>query len=601
MRVPPGFLDELRARLPVSEVVGRKVKLIRRGREFVACCPFHNEKTPSFTVNDDKAFFHCFGCGEHGDVIGFVMRHDGLSFPEAIEHCASLAGLTVPQEAPAEREKREKRESISGLMEIAAAYFEGELRSARGAEALDYARRRGLSEETIARWRLGYAPGDGKPLVERLTAAGASEEDLVELGLLRRPDDGRPAYPFFRNRLLFPVGDRRGRVVGFGGRLLSGDGPKYVNSPQTPLFDKGRLLFGYAEARNAAARGHSPIIAEGYMDVLALWQAGFRACVAPLGTALTEDQLALAWRLGPSPVLCFDGDEAGLRAAWRAAERALERLKPDHTVRFAFLPEGEDPDSLLQRGGAETVRDLLGRAETLDAFVWRHEAAARKLEDPAARAGLEAALDAHARRIVDASVSAHFRRQWREAIQERFFARTGTAGRAGPAGRTGTTFRRGAPVRPPSAKPAAATERVLLALILNHPPLYDLFGEQLAEMDFADADDAKLRDCLISHLDSHSGLDSEALASHVAQLGHGAALARLRAPKIMEMAPFAGPGLDDEEAALGWRNYWASVERRSLKSEVRLGARALRDESDERAVSRHRALQRAAGFDDVEP
>ncbi len=599
MKIPPGFIDEIRNRLPVSEIVGKRVKLIRRGREFVACCPFHNEKTPSFTVNDDKGFFHCFGCGEHGDVVGFIMRHDGLSFPEAVEHCASQVGMTVPQESPAEQEAREKRAGLADLAEAAAAFFQGELFSPRGSAALDYIKERGLDDETIRTWRLGYAPRDAKPLLTKLASIGGKEADLLELGLLRKPDDGRDAYPFFRDRLMFPVGDRRGRIVGFGGRLLSGDGPKYVNSPQSPLFDKGRLLFGYSQARHGVSRGHSPIIVEGYMDVLALARAGFLASVAPLGTALTENQLIEAWRLGPAPVLCFDGDQAGMRAAWRAAERALPLLKPDQTIRFAFLPEGEDPDSLLRRLGTVEMRRFLKTAVPLDAFIWQHEAQARPLEEPTARAGLEAALDRHAGQIADSGVSAHFRQQWRQRVRDTFFASRRTVGR-------GRSFRPGqsglqASGRLPNRRPGGSPDRVLLSLILHHPALFEQFGERLGATEFNDPADARLADCLTDHLSTHSGVEFQALASHVAESGHAVALNRLRAPSLMDMAPFVSPTKSDEAAAAAWEDYWSQIERRNQVNETKTGAYTLPEKFDSQSVSRHRALRRAAGMDDFDP
>ncbi|MEM1398227.1 MAG: DNA primase [Pseudomonadota bacterium] len=596
MKIPPGFLDELSARLPVSEVVGRHVKLIRRGREFVACCPFHNEKTPSFSVSDDKGFFHCFGCGAHGDAVGFVMRHQGVSFPEAVEHCAGLAGMEVPRETKAERDQRERRTSLSDVMDAAASYFQNALQTPKGASALAYASDRGLDEKLIADWRLGYAPNDPEGLREALKKVGGEEDALIELGLMRRPDDGRAPYCFFRDRLMFPVSDRRGRIVGFGGRLLSGDGPKYVNSPQSPLFDKGRLLFGHSRARDAVARGHSVIIVEGYMDVLALARAGFLASVAPLGTALTEDQLTEAWRMGPSPVLCFDGDNAGMRAAWRAAERALPLLKPDHTVRFAFLPQGEDPDSLIKQGGAGDMRQILTNALPIDAFIWQQEAANRRLDDPSARAGLEAAMNEHAGRIGDGTVASHFRRQWRDRVQETFFTRQA----GGPGMRAGAPYARKPTARPPSRRPQTAPERILLSLITHHPKLYEQFGDQLAEMAFADPADARLRDCIAEHLSSHSGVDFHELVTHVGRLGHTEPLARLRAPGLLAVAPFVDAATEDEAASAAWEEYWSQIERRNLVAEVRNRARSLFEDADNNSVSRHRALRRAAGFDDFD-
>ncbi|TSD84271.1 DNA primase, partial [Mycobacterium sp. KBS0706] len=292
MSLPPGFLEELRTRLQVSDVVGKRVPLQRSTKgEFKACCPFHKEKTPSFTVNDQKGFFYCFGCGATGDVISFVMQHDRLSFMEAIETLASQAGLEVPKAAPEDRARFERQKTLYDVVESACAFFEAELRGAGGRAARDYLKGRGLDGDTISRFRLGFAPAEAGKLIRHLRGQGFQDAMIEEVGLARRPDDGRDLYSFFRNRVIFPVADRRGRTVAFGGRIMEGDGPKYINSPDNPLFHKGNLLYGMSRARQAASQGQTVIVAEGYMDVIALVRAGFEAAVAPLGTALTEEQI----------------------------------------------------------------------------------------------------------------------------------------------------------------------------------------------------------------------------------------------------------------------------------------------------------------------
>ncbi|MGY9107906.1 MAG: DNA primase, partial [Alphaproteobacteria bacterium] len=309
--------------MPVSDVCGKRVKLQKRGREFVGLSPFNNEKSPSFTVNDQKGFYHCFSSGKHGDVFSFVMATEGLSFPEAVEKLARQVGMEVPQETPQERARTEKRAGLHDVMEAACKVFERSLDEPGGKAARSYLEGRGLDNDTIRGFRLGYAP-QGNAMRVALEGNGITEALLLEGGLLRRPDDGRAAYPFFRDRVIFPITDRRGRVIGFGGRMMGdGNAAKYINSPDTPLFDKGRTLYNLADARQAAHDGHEVIVAEGYMDVIALVSAGFKGAVAPLGTALTETQLGELWRLAPEPILCFDGDAAGGRAAMRAAERAL--------------------------------------------------------------------------------------------------------------------------------------------------------------------------------------------------------------------------------------------------------------------------------------
>src|SRR5499427_7902643 len=330
MAFPPGFLDELRSRISLSGIVARRVKLVRRGREFVGLCPFHHEKTPSFYVVDDKSFFHCFGCGAHGDAIGFVMRTDNLDFIEAVEKLAGEAGVAVPEATPQERERAQRQKTLLEATEAATVFYETRLWTPAGSRAREYLHGRGLDPETIRRFRLGWARDDRLALRRSLTA-DFPDELLIEAGLLRLPVEGDEPSDYFRNRVMFPIGDRAGRVIAFGGRVLGDGQPKYLNSPDNALFEKGRVLYGWSAARAAAIRdreagGPGAIVAEGYMDVIALHRAGFSTAVAPLGTALTELQLQELWRLAPEPVLCFDGDTAGQRAAGRALDRALPML-----------------------------------------------------------------------------------------------------------------------------------------------------------------------------------------------------------------------------------------------------------------------------------
>jgi DNA primase len=399
MAFPPGFLDELRARIPLGSLVGRQVRLIRRGRELAGLCPFHHEKTPSFYVVEDKGFFHCFGCGAHGDAVGYLMRAENLDFIEAIERLASEAGLAVPQQTPQERERAQRQKTLLEALAAAANFYETRLWSAAGARAREYLAVRGLDEETMRRVRLGWAPDD-RQLAPR--AFGEFPEALlIDGGLLRQPETGEP-YAYFRGRVLFPFGDRAGRVIAFGGRTMGDDQPKYLNSPDTPLFEKGRVLYAWAAARANLARGEggeSPpvIVVEGYMDVIALHRAGFGTAVAQLGTALTETHLHELWRLSPEPVLCFDGDNAGQRAMLRALHRALPLLQPGRSLRFAVLPSGEDPDSLIRAGGKPAFAEILATARPLSEMLWQSELAARPIDTPERRADLERRVMADAR------------------------------------------------------------------------------------------------------------------------------------------------------------------------------------------------------------
>lgn len=501
MAFTPDFLEELRSRLTLSDVIGRKVALKRKGREFQGLCPFHNEKTPSFTVNDRKGFYHCFGCGAHGDVVGFVMQSEGLSFPDAVERLARDAGLALPAATPAERQRAARAASLHTVVERAASWFEAQLWSPAGGPALAYLRQRGLDDETIRRFRLGFAPDRRDGLKRALMSTEMPEALLVEAGLLIVPEGDRDSYDRFRGRVIFPIGDRRGRLIAFGGRLMGPGEPKYLNSPETPLFHKGDTLYALAAAREAVVTGAELIVAEGYMDVIALHRAGFGGAVAPLGTALTEDQLRLLWKLAPEPILCFDGDKAGARAAARAAERALPLLRPGHSLRFLSLPAGEDPDSLIRQHGATAFATVLATARPLVDLVWEQETAGRALDTPERRAGLEQALARRAAEIADPGVQAQYRQEFRDRLWREFGSRR--AARGGPAGRVSAAARafpargfgsRGFPAAPPQLHPAlepeqrlaagsldaSRRERLLLALLLQRPELIPHLAEELA-------------------------------------------------------------------------------------------------------------------------
>ncbi|NDH61195.1 MAG: DNA primase, partial [Alphaproteobacteria bacterium] len=394
MAFPPGFLDELRARLSLSDVVGRKVSLKRRsGREYAGLCPFHNEKSPSFTVNDKKGFYHCFGCGEHGDAVGFVMKTEGLSFPESVEKLAREVNLPVPRATPAERERAERASTLQEVVELAARWFQKQLRLPVGRNGLDYLRGRGLSEETIDDFRLGFAPDTRDGLLAALKRENVPIDKIVEAGLAIQPEDKREPYDRFRGRVMFPINDRRGRVIAFGGRVMGTGEPKYLNSPETPLFHKGANLYCLDRARLAVTKDQPVIVAEGYMDVIALHGAGFTGSVAPLGTALTEGQLGELWKLADEPFLCFDGDNAGRRAASRAAERALPLLRAGKSLRFLALPAGEDPDSVIRARGADAIRRVLELARPLSDVVWDMETEGKPADTPERRASLQRAVE----------------------------------------------------------------------------------------------------------------------------------------------------------------------------------------------------------------
>ena len=433
MALAPAFLDELRARVAVSTVVGRRVKLGRSGREMKGCCPFHNEKSPSFFVNDDKGFYHCFGCGVHGDVIRFVVEQEGLGFIDAVKSLAAEAGLDMPEEAPFAREQAKAAAGLHDITGAAAAWFAARLVDGDGGAARKYLDGRGIGVAAIADFGLGFAPDSRTRLRAALGSHG--DDRLVETGLLIRPEagdgivgdakpGGKPSEPYdrFRGRLMFPIRDPRGRVIGFGGRILGDGQPKYLNSPDTPLFDKGRTLYNLDRAGPVARKSQRLIVVEGYMDVIGLAQAGFADAVAPLGTALTETQLGLMWRVVPEPVLCFDGDAAGQRASLRAALRALPLLEPGKSLRFATLPPGKDPDDIVRDGGAAAFEALIGKEATtaLHDVIWDAHAEAVDATTPEQKAAVQVTLRELAKSIANPDVRSAYELIFRDRFWRKF-------------------------------------------------------------------------------------------------------------------------------------------------------------------------------------
>jgi DNA primase len=523
----PAWLDELRARTTLSAVITPTVKLIRAGREWKACCPFHNEKTPSFTVNDDKGFYHCFGCGAHGDAIRFLTDHRGMPFMDAVKELAAKAGLEVPAPDPQAKERADRASSLTDVMGEVAKYYTEQLQGLGGADARDYLKRRGIEQETIARFGLGLAPDNRTALRKALARLG--EDRLIETGMLIQPEEsGKEPYDRFRGRLMIPIRDPRGRVIAFGGRILGDGEPKYLNSPDTPLFDKGRTLYNIDRASPASRTAKRLIVVEGYMDVIALDRAGIAEVVAPNGTAVTEAQLERMWRLDPAPILCFDGDSAGRKAAIRAALRALPFIGPERTLRFVELPAGQDPDDVVRAGGKDAFEALLQGAEPLDARLWRHEAESAPLTTPEARAGLRQRLIDHAATIGDPALRQLYRDQWLnrfsdEIAPRRVFERK-------PFQRSGS-FKNGrfVPPSPPVGEQARAiassgidgpTARALILGFANFPEELAAHCEQLAALPIADRGTAKMRDALVNAAFSGAALDREALGPILA--GDGA-------------------------------------------------------------------------------
>jgi len=532
MAFQPGFLDELRARISLSGLIGRSVKLVRRGREYSGLCPFHHEKTPSFYVVEDKSFFHCFGCGAHGDVIGFVMRNDNLDFIEAIEKLAGEAGLAVPRATPQERERAQQQKTLLGALEAAAAFYEARLASPAGARARNYLDLRGLDTETIRHFRLGWAP-DERQALRRSLSGDFSESLLIEAGLLRRPSSAAADEPidYFRSRVMFPIGDRTGRVIAFGGRLIGDGQPKYLNSPESPLFEKGRVLYGWAAARagllrEASSAGTGVIVTEGYLDVIALHRAGFPTAVASLGTALTDFQLQDLWRLGSEPVLCFDGDAAGQRAAARALYRALPFLGADRSLRFATLPAGEDPDSLIRTEGRVAFEAILDAARPLSDMLWEIELAAKPRNTPERLADVWRRLLSRVELIPDRKVQA----EYRNLFYRRFDPRS-TSTRSRDRIRQGSSAVHDGP--PPRPRPPQRLQReILFRILLHFPGLIVEVAEEFASLGLPEAEFDKLRHAILGLEASQPGLDAGTLQQHLVRSGFAATVDALLTPSV---------------------------------------------------------------------
>ena len=622
MSLPPGFLDELRNRLSLTQVVGRKVvwdmRKSNQGKgDMWAPCPFHQEKSASFHVDDRKGFYYCFGCHAKGDAISFVKETENVGFMEAVEILAREAGMPMPARDPKAVEVADRRSKLAEVMEAAVQHYRLMLRGSGGAEARAYLARRRLSEAAQDRWHIGWAPDARAGLVQALGAKGIAPDLLVEAGLAIRPDDGGAPYDRFRGRVIFPIRDVRGRAISLGGRALDPNArAKYLNGPETALFDKGRSLFNHGPAREAAGKGAALIVAEGYMDVIALVEAGFGAAVAPLGTAVTGEQLAMLWRIHDEPVIALDGDAAGMRAALRVIDLALPVLEAGKGLRFAVLPGGMDPDDLIKAEGQAGFQRVLDAAQPMVRLMWQRETEGQTFDSPERRAALDKRLRALLAKIADPSIRAHYGAELKDLRAALF----GVGARA-PRGFVPT--RRGGPWRAPADPvPAPGTrasllaaagagvqdgvrEAVVLATLLRFPELLARFETEIERMDWSSADHARLRNLLMTHagapdcrdriaLDSPGALDrlmahphvrsSPTLAPH-ARADFAAAcieeaLARLQADQALraELAEAEGAAQDRLDEGLTWRL--------SRASEARFGAaRGPREQSVETVIA----------------
>lgn len=535
MKFSDSFLDEIRARLPVSQVVSRRVQLKRAGREWKGLSPFNKEKTPSFTVNDQKGFYHDFSSGKHGDIFTFVMETEGLSFPEAVEKLAGEAGLALPN--PQSESAAKERLGLFDALEAAALFFEEALRGNQGRHAHAYATQRGLSGETLKDFRVGFAPNAKDALKTALTKKGFTERQLLDAGLLIRPDDGRAPYDRFRNRLTIAILDAKSRVIGFGARALDPEAePKYLNSPETRLFDKGSTLFNFARARKAAFDKGELIVVEGYMDVIALAQAGFANTVATLGTAFTERQMELLWQLAPEPVICFDGDKAGEAAAARAIDRMLPVLKEGRSFRFAFLPEGLDPDDFVRTKGGRALGAYLSAARPLIDVLWLRELKAHPVDTPERRAAFEARLKALIDQIANTRVREHYRREIKNRLFHLWREQSAPRSKGTPAIAAG-------PVRtPPPPMPTAYGFAVVITLALaNHPWLLDRFAEEVTSLDIREKRLAALLARITQLIFEDHGITRERLAERLGASPEGKLFGQLMRESPFRRVTFVQP------------------------------------------------------------
>ncbi len=520
MAIPSDFLEDLRDRVPVSDVVRRHVQLRKQGREWAGLSPFNKEKTPSFFVNDDKRFFHCFSSGKHGDVFTFLMDATGLTFREAVEAVAAMAGIDVPSDGPEAEERRREVKGVQETLALATEFYESQLRMPAGREALAYLRTRGLDDATIRRFRLGFAPPAHGSLSAGLAADGVSKEMLAAAGLMKQREDGRFTN-YFHGRVIFPITDRQGKVIGFGGRVLGDGQPKYLNSPETAAFHKGSVLYGLAQAREAAHKNGRILVVEGYMDVIALAQAGIAEAVAPLGTAVGEDQIRLLWTLSAEPVLCLDGDRAGRAAAIRTAERAMPLLQPGRSLRFAMLPGGDDPDTLVRKAGAQAIDLLIDAADSLEAVIWQAEWDRCAPTTPERRAAFHRAVLGRVRQIGDATVQSYYEQSFRERLRTQFAPTaaplTGRDARMPrmPRQNRGDRVPPGLRYRADPGRLRGQRERTLLGVLLLHPAIISEVAERIAVLELTDSALDTLRNKIITLGVAPNTLDVQSLASQV--------------------------------------------------------------------------------------
>ncbi len=597
MSLPPGFLDELRTRVSLTQVVGRKVmwdpRKSNQGKgDMWAPCPFHQEKSASFHVDDRKGFYYCFGCQAKGDAISFIRETENVDFMEAVKILASEAGMPMPQRDPQAQKKADRRTLLIEVMEQAVQYFRMQLNAGGGAAARAYLDGRQLPEATRAKFEIGFAPDGWQGLWDHLRSKDVPEELILACGLAKASSKGNKPYDTFRNRIMFPIRDARGRAIAFGGRAMDpNDNAKYLNSPETELFDKGRSLYNQAFVREAAGKGQTLIVAEGYMDVIALSQAGFEATVAPLGTAVTEEQLRLLWRMSPEPIIALDGDTAGIRAARRVIDLALPLLEAGQSLRFAVLPEGQDPDDLIKAKGASAMQAVVEGARPMVSLLWERETEGKVFDSPERRAGLDKVLKEAIRRIKDPSIRTHYGQEIDRMRRDLFFPprvrdAKGVWKAKGPAVQSST--RASYLVSGENGSEERLREAVILATLILHPVLISDYEGTLEMMDFSDPMHARLRDVLLRRPET----DAQAQQDAIGEVMGPEVLENLFAPRHVQIAPAVRNAGDAEVAKMCVAEELAKLKaRRGVRREIDEAMEDLTGVADEGLTWR---LQQAA-------
>ena len=587
MSLPPGFLDELRTRLSLSQVVGRKVtwdmRKSNQGRgDMWAPCPFHHEKTASFHVDDQKGFYYCFGCQAKGDAISFVQETENVSFFEAVEMLAREAAMPMPERDPKAQEKHDRRFQLAEVMEQAVKFYRLQLKTGAGRDARDYLTRRGLDTQALDRWEIGFAPDGWQAIWDHLRSKNVAEELILGAGLTKPSNQGKRPYDTFRNRIMYPIRDPRGRCIAFGGRAMDpNDHAKYLNSPETELFDKGRSLYNHGPARQAAGKGQPLIVAEGYMDVIALVEAGFGAAVAPLGTAITEYQLQLLWRISNDPIIALDGDTAGLRAAMRAGDLALRLLEAGKSLRFARMPEGKDPDDLLRAGGPAAVHAVLERAIPMIKLLWQRETEGKVFDSPERKAALDKSLHEKIKLIRDPSIRSHYRQDFKDLCWQLFrpqrqsskwTRRSGGKWQAQP--QPATLDARSSFLASTDNADIHVREGIILAISILNPQVVVQFEPHLSEMECHNPDHAALLGAILCHADD----DPDTLQEHIVQTTGPDPLENLLALRHIALNPCVSKPGDVEKAKMTLAEEFAKTEaQRGLDAEI---AEASEDSSD---------------------